>query len=411
MIPCEAHTLRNGLRVIAHQDPSTPIAAVNGLYRAGSRVEQPDRTGMAHLFEHLMFSGSAHVEDFDDAIQHAGGDSNAFTNADITNFYDLLPVDNLETALWLESDRMLGLRLGQEDVDVQKKVVIEEFKETCLDQPFGNLWHLMAGMVYQNHPYRWPTIGLVPEHVAGVTLKELHRHFHTWYRPNNAILSIAADMDPQKILRLAEKWFGDIPSGTVPPWPEAVDPPQTTRKEVTERQNVPVEAIYLGFLCPARHDPRFYTADLLTDILSNGPSSRLYRRLVMEKELFSHVDCYLTGSLDPGVLMIEGKPTPGISLEQAEAAIWSELEDIATHRPPDREVEKFLNKNEAAIAFSQVSVIHKAMNLGFFDLLGDPDLINQETALYRTVTAGDLRQLAADTFRPSAANVVYYRKE
>lgn len=410
MIPFVQHTLANGLRVVLHPDPDTPIAAVNVLYDAGSRVEDPSRTGMAHLFEHLMFSGSPHVPDFDEAIQNAGGDANAYTNSDITNFYDMLPVDNLETALWLESDRMMALELDQEDIDIQKKVVIEEFKETCLDQPYGNLWHLMAGMVYTDHPYRWPTIGLTPDHIAAATARELQAHFATWYRPNNAILAIAGNIDPDRILPRVEAWFGDIPSSQRPALPLFTDPLQTVRRECTETNNVPVEALYLGFRCPGRLDPAFYTADLITDILANGPSSRLYRRLVMEKEYFSHLDCYLNGTLEPGVLIIEGKPTPGIRLEEAEALIWQELEQLAATAIPEAELTKIKNKNEAAIAFSQVSVIHKAMNLAYFEWMGDAGLINREMAFYQEIQPSAIRDMAAQLFRPERANVVFYRK-
>ncbi len=410
MVNFERFTLSNGLRVVIHRDPSTPIAALNVLYNAGSRVEDPSRTGMAHLFEHLMFSGSQHVEDFDEAIQHAGGDGNAFTNADITNFYDMLPIENLETAFWLESDRMMGLELSDEEIDIQKKVVIEEFKETCLDQPYGNLWHLMAGLAYTQHPYRWPTIGLVPEHITAVTAKHLRDHFSRWYRPNNAILSVAGDIHPDKIMPRIEAWFGDIPSGPPIVTPKFSEPEQTTRREITERLNVPVEALYMGFHCPGRMDAGYYATDLLTDILANGPSSRLYRRLVMEKELFSHIDCYQNGTLDPGMILIEGKPTPGISLEEAEAAIWLELQHLATHGIPQRELTKIKHKNEAAIAFSQVSVIHKAMNLGFFEWMDDASLINREIDAYQQVTLAEIQNTAAQLFQPQKANVVFYRK-
>jgi zinc protease len=410
MIDFLAHTLPNGLKVVLHRDPSTPIAAVNVLYDAGSRVEDPDRTGMAHLFEHLMFSGSPHVEDFDEVIQHAGGDSNAFTNADITNFYDMLPVDNLETALWLESDRMLGLTLEEEDIDLQKKVVIEEFKETCLDQPFGDLWHHMAGLVYTRHPYRWPTIGLDPGHIEAVTHQDLRRHFAAWYRPNNAFLAIAGDFEPERLLSRVEAWFGDIPSAPLPALARITEPTQTARREIQATGNVPVDALYMGFRCPGRLEHDFYAADLITDILSNGPSSRLYRRLVMDQGLFAHIDCYLNGSLEPGVLMIEGKPVPGVSLDRAEAVIWEELQRLAGETMSDLELVKIKNKNEAAIAFSQVSVIHRAMNLGYFAFMGDPGLINRETELYREVSADQVREVAAALFRPERANVVFYRK-
>ncbi len=408
MVHFERHTLSNGLRVIIHRDPSTPIAVLNVLYNAGSRVESPHRTGLAHLFEHLMFSQSRHVHDFDEAIQHAGGDCNAFTNTDITNFYDMIPVENLETAFWLESDRMMGLKFSQEELDIQKKVVIEEFKETSLDQPYGNLWHLMADSVYKEHPYRWPTIGLTPDHIANVSLQEVKAFFHHWYRPNNAIVCVAGDVDPQKVLGRIEAWFGQIPSGPEHDLPAFQEPVQTHRREIVRRDAVPLPALYMGFQCPGRLEPGYYAADLITDILANGPSSRLYRRLVMDRELFSHIDCYQTGTLDPGVIMIEAKPAPGLGLEEAEDIIWKELEDLATTPIPERELEKIKNKNEAAIAFSEVAIVHKAMNLAHCEWLGKPDLINQEIEHYRAVSLGDVRDTAADLFQKQRANLVFY---
>lgn len=410
MVHYERHTLANGLRVIIHRDPSTPIAVLNVLYNAGSRVESPQRTGLAHLFEHLMFSESQHVSDFDEAIQHAGGDCNAFTNTDITNFYDMIPVENLETALWLESDRMLGLKFSQEELDIQKKVVIEEFKETSLDQPYGNLWHLMADMVYQQHPYRWPTIGLNPEHIAQVTLPEIKDFFATWYRPNNAIISVAGDVDPQQVLSRIDAWFGSIPSGPAIHLPPLIEPPQTNRREINANGKVPLPALYLGFRSPGRLDDSYYAADLITDILANGPSSRLYRKLVVDRELFSHIDCYQTGTLDPGVLMIEAKPAAGIHLDDAEAIIWEELNLLASSRIADRDLEKIKNKNEAAIAFSEVAVVHKAMNLAHCEWLGQPDLINQEIDHYRAVSTDQVRDVASSIFQPHQANVVFYRQ-
>ncbi len=408
MVHFERHTLSNGLRVVIHRDPSTPIAVLNVLYNAGSRVESPHQTGLAHLFEHLMFSQSLHVNDFDEAIQHAGGDCNAFTNTDITNFYDMIPVENLETAFWLESDRMMGLKFSQEELDIQKKVVIEEFKETSLDQPYGNLWHLMADSVYKEHPYRWPTIGLTPDHIAQVTLPEVKDFFRQWYLPNNAIICVAGDVDPQKVLARIEAWFGQIPAGPKVELPTFQEPLQTHRREIIRKDTVPLPALYMGFRCPGRLDPGYYAADLITDILANGPSSRLYRRLVMDQELFSHLDCYQTGTLDPGVIMIEAKPAPGLGLEEAEGIIWKELEDLASSAIPDRELEKIKNKNEAAIAFSEVAIVHKAMNLAHCEWLGEPDLINQEIDHYRSVTVQQVRDTAAELFQKQRANLVFY---
>jgi zinc protease len=409
MIRFERFVLDNGLRVLIHQDTSTPLAAVNVLYDAGSRVEHPDRTGMAHLFEHLMFSGTRQVPDFDEAIQMAGGDANAFTNADITNFYEMMPAANLETALWLEADRMQGLTLKKRKIQVQKKVVIEEFKESCLDQPYGNVWHLLAALAYTVHPYRWPTIGLTPEHIIGVNQDDLLAHYHAWYQPANAVLSIASPHPPALVKDWVKRWFEPIPGVACPVRSSPIEPPQTYRREITEHQQAPLDALYMGFVCPGRTEPAYFPADLLTDALANGPSSRLYRRFIMEQERFSHIDCYQTGNIEPGLLIIEGKPLPGVTLEEAEALIWDELHKLIQEGIPERELTKLKNKNEASIAYSQVSVIHKAINLAYFEWMGHADGINQELDQYRSVTREEMQLTAACLFAPEKANVVQYR--
>lgn len=403
-------TLPNGLKVIIHRDPSTPLAAVNVLYNAGSRVEEPNRTGLAHLFEHLMFSGSPKVPDFDEAVQSAGGDANAFTNSDITNFYTFLPVDNLETVLWLESDRMRGLLLDDEDIAIQKKVVIEEFKETCLDQPYGNLWHHLSAMLYPGHPYRWPTIGLKPEHIDAVTKAELKAHFKKWYVPNNAVLSIAGNIDAERTLANVIRWFADIPCGSNISWSEPVIDKSDKRQMITDTFNVPVDTLYMGFLTSGRLDSAYYSTDLISDLLANGPSSRLYRRLVMDKPYFSHIDCYITGTYGPGALIIEAKPDPSIPLQDAEGLIWTELHNLRDTPVDHSEWTKIQNKNEAAIAHSQVAVTHKAMNLGYFGWLGDTSLINEESNHYKLVTPDHIQALSRQLFQETAVKVVYYQK-
>lgn len=410
MIQFERFVLDNGLRVLIHQDESTPLAALNVLYDAGSRVEQPGKTGMAHLFEHLMFSGTKQIPDFDEAIQMAGGDANAFTNADITNFYEMIPAANLETALWLEADRMQGLTLKKRKVQVQKKVVIEEFKESCLDQPYGNVWHLIAALAYKAHPYRWPTIGQTPEHIIGVTLEDLLEHYHTWYQPGNAVLTIAGPHPPSVVKEWVIRWFDPIPGVAIPQRPTVHEPEQTERREITDYHQVPLDALYMGFVCPGRTSRAYYPTDLLTDVLANGPSSRLYRRFVMEQELFSHIDCYQTGNIEPGLLIIEGKPLPGLSLQDAEACIWEELEKLKSEGLSDRELVKLKNKNEASIAFSQVSVIHKAINLAYFEWMGDADDINHELDHYQLVNTMEMQEAAFRILRPERANVVFYKR-
>ena len=305
--------LDNGLRVLVHEDKSTPMVAVNILYNVGARDESPEKTGFAHLFEHLMFGGSAHIPDFDDPIQMAGGDNNAFTNNDITNFYNILPAANIETAFWLESDRMRFLTLDEKVLDVQRRVVVEEFKETCLNQPYGDVWHHIADMAYKVHPYRWPTIGKVPKHIEEATIEDVQEFYQKFYLPNNAILVVSGNTSNEQVRSLTEKWFGEIPRGATPDRNIPQEPRQEKLQQRINQANVPVDAIFLAFHTPSRTHEDFYTTDLLSDILCNGQSSRLYRKLLKEQHLFVHIDCYITGSIDPGLLIIEGKLSEGVS--------------------------------------------------------------------------------------------------
>ena len=308
MIDFSRFELANGLRVVVHEDKSTPMIAVNILYNVGARDESPDKTGFAHLFEHLMFGGSANIPNFDEPIQMAGGENNAFTNNDITNFYNILPAENIETAFWLESDRMLSLNFSKESLEVQRKVVLEEFKETCLNQPYGDVWHHISEMAYKVHPYQWPTIGKVPKHVEDATLEDVKNFFYKYYRPNNAILVVSGNTTVEIMKALSAKWFGQIPKGddvgakNIPQ-----EPKQQQLVQRTKYAKVPIDSLYLAFHIPGRVDEDYYATDLLSDVLSNGASARLYRRLLKEKRLFSQIDAYITGNIDPGLLIIEGK--------------------------------------------------------------------------------------------------------
>ncbi len=408
MISFERFELNNGLRVLVHEDQSTPMVAVNLLYNVGARDESPNKTGFAHLFEHLMFGGSVNIKDFDEQIQLAGGDSNAFTNNDMTNFYSTLPADNIETAFWLESDRMLQLNLTPKALEVQRKVVIEEFKETCLNQPYGDVWHHLSDLAFHIHPYRWPAIGLVPQHVEEATLDDVRDFFQTYYRPNNAILSIAGPIKTAEIQRLAEKWFGDIPAGAVPLRQLPQEPPQQKLQQRIKRANVPVDALYLAFHTPARHHADYYAVDLLSDILCNGNSSRLYRRLLKEQHLVNAIDAYITGNIDPGLLVIEAKTQDGISLEKAEAAIWKELELLKQEPISERELTKYINKVESTLIFSETNVLNKAMNLAFFELLDDVNLINTEAEAYAQVTTADIQRVAQQILSRENCSELYY---
>ncbi|MBK7409874.1 MAG: insulinase family protein [Saprospirales bacterium] len=409
MINYSRFVLPNGLRVLTHEDDSTPMVAVNVLYNVGARDELPEKTGFAHLFEHLMFGGSAHVPDFDDPIQTAGGENNAFTNNDITNFYDILPAENIETALWLESDRMLSLNFDPNVLDVQRKVVVEEFKETCTNQPYGDVWHHLADMAYQVHPYRWPTIGKVPKHVEDATMEDVQSFYGRFYNPNNAILVLTGNIKPAKARKLVEKWFGDIPAGETAPRTLPAEPPQLRLQQRILQANVPVDALYLAFHCAGRMEPDYYTTDLLSDILSNGPSSRLFRRLLKEQRLVTSIDCYITGSIDPGLFIIEAKPANGYTLQQIEAAIWKELEALKAETLSERELEKVKNKMESTLLFSESNILNQALNLAFFELLGDPDQINREVELYLKITAEDMQRVANALFTQDNCSSLYYK--
>lgn len=385
------------------------MVAVNVLYNVGARDEMPEKTGFAHLFEHLMFGGSANVPDFDDPIQNAGGENNAFTNNDVTNFYDILPADNIETALWLESDRMLSLNLDPQVLDVQRKVVVEEFKETCLNQPYGDVWHHLADMAYQVHPYRWPTIGKVPKHVEDATIDDVREFYGKFYAPNNAILAITGNIKTDKARKLAEKWFGDIPAKAVP---ERRLPKEPVQKQLQQRilhANVPVDALYMAFHAPGRMEASYYATDLLSDILSNGPSSRLYRHLLKERKLVTAIDCYITGNVDPGLFIVEARPAKGYDLQQIEEFIWEELDQLKSMPVQDRELEKVKNKMESSLIFSESNILTKALNLAFYELLGDPDQINREVELYSQITAEDLLRVSQSLFTRENCSTLYYK--
>lgn len=409
LVNFERKVLDNGLRVLIHEDNSTPMVAVNVVYDVGARDEFENKTGFAHLFEHLMFGGSANAPDFDNEIQMAGGDSNAFTNNDLTNFYEILPAVNIETALWLESDRMLQPNLTKEGFEIQQKVVIEEYKETCLNQPYGDVWHRMSKLAYKVHPYRWPTIGMDIDHIASATLEDVHEFFRLHYGPNNAVLSIAGPISAQEGFRLAEKWFGDIPNVGIPKRALPEEPVQhdSAYEEVLEK--VPVDALYMGFHMPGREDKDYYAYDLLSDILGNGSSSRLYRRLLKEQNLFSSIDAFITGNFDPGLIIIEGKISEGVGIKKAEKAIWEILKDIQENGIPERELQKYKNKAESNMLFSEVSILNRAINLGYYELLGQPDLINTEIDEYRKVGVEQIQRVAQECFREANCSEVFYK--
>ncbi|MEM1327496.1 MAG: pitrilysin family protein [Bacteroidota bacterium] len=409
MITYDRFVLDNGLRVIVHEDRSTPMVAVNVLYDVGSRDESPDRTGFAHLFEHLMFGGSANVPEFDEPLQLAGGENNAFTNSDVTNFYNLLPAQNIETAFWLESDRMLSLNFDEEVLETQRKVVVEEFKETCLNQPYGDAWHHLSEMVFQSHPYRWPTIGKTMQHVEEANMDDVKSFYFKYYRPNNAILVVSGNTDATSVKVLAEKWFGDIPNGAIPKRELPQEADQHEERGVEICSDVPLNAIYMAFQMFDRLHSDYYVADLLSDILCNGRSSRLYQRLLKQKQLFSQIDCYVSGSIDKGVLVVEGRPAEKVDMVTAEAAIWAELDQLVAEGVEEQELQKVKNRVESTLVFSEMSILNKAINLAFFEVLGDVDRINQEASIYQKITTTDIQRVAKQLLRKDNCSTLRYR--
>ena len=411
MIKYERFVLSNGLRVLVHQDKSTPMAVVNVLYDVGARDEDPTHTGFAHLFEHLMFGGSLHIPVYDEPLQLAGGENNAYTTNDLTNYYCQLPAENLETAFWLESDRMLSLAFSEKSLDVQRKVVCEEFKEHYINKPYGDVWKILRELAYKQHPYRWMTIGRELSHIEKAELSDVRRFFYKHYTPVNAILVVAGNVYVDQVRMLAEKWFGGIAPGEKYIRNLPVEPEQKEARSRAVRTNVPLDAFYKTWHMSNRMDQRYYTADLLTDMLGGGGSSRLYQRLVKEKKLFSNIDCYHFGSLDAGLLTIEGKIVKGVDIRMAEAAVEEELSHMRENLVEEKELEKVKNKTESIMAFEDMSVMSRASSIAFYELLGDADLMNHELSRYRQVTAEDILQEARLVFRPENSNTLYYQSE
>lgn len=409
MIQVNRYTLANGLRIVHNEDDSTQMVALNLLYDVGARDEDPSHTGFAHLFEHLMFGGSLHIPDYDTPVQNAGGENNAWTNNDITNYYITLPYQNVETGFWLESDRMLSLDFSPKSLEVQRQVVIEEFKQRNLNQPYGDASHLLRELAYESHPYRWPTIGKEIAHIAQATLEEVKDFFYRFYAPNNAILAVTGHISFEETIRLAEKWFGPIPARNIPPRQLPAEKPQTAVRRKTVERKVPVDAIYMAFHMSNRMHPDYYVYDMITDILSNGRSSRFIQSLVQEQKLFTSIDAYISGSLDEGLLHVTGKPVEGVSLEQAEEVIWKELEKMKTVPVSEQELEKVKNRYESEQIFNNINYLNVATNLAFFELTGKAEDINEEVGKYRAVTAEQIQATSARCFVPENCSILYYK--
>lgn len=407
MIEFKKYTLDNGLRVIFHKDESTPIVSVNTLYDVGARDEDPERTGFAHLFEHLMFGGSKNIPVFDQPLQEVGGENNAFTSNNITNYYITLPKENIETALWLESDRMLELAFSKKSLELQQNVVMEEYKQHYLNQPYGDVWLMLRPLAYKVHPYQWATIGKDISHIEKAQLDDVKDFFYKYYAPNNAILVIAGDIDIPKTLDLVHKWYGNIPKRNISVRNLEKEPIQIESRTMEVRKNVPFDSIYKTYHMCNRISEDYYATDLISDVLSNGKSARLYEQLVKNKKLFSDINAYITGDIDEGLLIISGKLIKGVSVEKAENAINEEVEKIK-HAISEYELEKVKNKIESISIISEMNALNKAMNIAYHDLLGNLDNINDEVKKYRDVNLDKIHSVAQQILTKENCSTLYY---
>lgn len=408
MIQFDRFVLDNGLTVLVHKDHSTPVAVVNIMYNVGSRDENPEKTGFAHLFEHLMFGGSINIPEYDEPLQMAGGENNAYTTNDITNYYCQLPAENLETAFWLESDRMLSLAFSEKSLDVQRKVVCEEFKEHYINKPYGDVWHKMRELAYTTHPYRWMTIGKELKHVEDVKMEDVKAFFFKHYCPVNAVLVVAGKVTLERVKELAEKWFGPIPMGEKYVRNLPVEPVQTSPKFLEVKADVPVDLLLKTWHMGGRLDKEYYISDLITDILGGGGSSRLHQKLVKEKQIFSSIDCYHYGTVEPGLLTVDGKLVKGVNIKDAEAALMVEIELMKKELITDKELQKIKNKTESVIAFEDISVMNRANSLAFYETLGDATLMNSELERYHAITAQEINDYCKIVFDDNNSNTLHY---
>jgi len=411
MVDFNRFTLANGLKVLVHEDPTTPMAVLNILYDVGARDEDPEKTGFAHLFEHLMFGGSVNIPSYDEPLQRVGGENNAFTSNDITNYYITLPAENIETAFWLESDRMLSLAFSEKSLETQRNVVCEEFKQRYLNQPYGDVWLKLRPLAYKKHSYRWATIGKELSHIENATMEDVKAFFKKHYTPQNAILVVGGNVKTEDVKKLAEKWFEPIDAGKKYERNLVQEDPQQEARVETVIAPVPLNAIYIAFKMPERLHPDYYAFDLLSDILSRGQSSRLFTSLLKDQKLFSDINAYISSSLDKGLFIVEGKLVEGVTIEQAEEAIWKELTQLQTSLVSDEELTKVKNKVESVLVFSEMSLLDKAMNLAYYELLGDAALLNEEAKEFLKVTHEDIKRISIDTFKKESSSTLYYLTE
>lgn len=409
MIKFEKFELDNGLKVIVHQDKSTSLACINILYDVGARDESPEQTGFAHLFEHLMFGGSVNIPNYDEPLQRVGGENNAFTTNDITNYHLTLPAENLETGFWLESDRMLSLAFSEKSLEVQRNVVIEEFKQRYLNQPYGDVWLLLRPMAYKVHPYRWDTIGKEIAHIENAKIEDVKSFFKRFYCPNNAIVVVAGNVTTEEVKTLSEKWFGSIPKGPEYKRRLPVEPNQTEARSLTVERDVPANAIYKAYHMCARMDEAYYATDLISDILSQGNSCRLHNTLIKDKKLFSDIQAYVLGDFEKGLFVVSGKLSAGITMEQADAGIKEELQKLQAELVNDNELTRVKNKIEASHMFGEMDVLNKSTNLAIAELLDEASMINKEIEKYQAVTSERIKEQASIIFRDENCSTLYYK--
>lgn len=411
MIKYEGFRLDNGLEVLVHQDPTTEMAVMNLLYKVGSRNEVPGKTGLAHFFEHLMFGGSRNVSVFDREVERVGGESNAFTNTDITNYYISLPATNIETAFWLESDRMMQLNLSQKTIEVQRKVVMEEFKQRYLNQPYGDAMHKVRGLVFDVHPYRWPTIGRDLVDIEAFTTADVEEFYYTHYRPNNAVLVVAGNVTLERVKSLAHKWFSDIPVGRIAKEPISPEPKQCGKRTLTVTADVPTDALYKAYRVPGRLEEGYVEADLITDILGFGRSSILEQKLVKNSSLFANCNAYVLGNVDPGLMIFTGKMEMGQSAEEAEKALDEVIEEFRSSSVSQKIIDKGKNQSEAMKSYDSVQLLNRAMNLAYYAHLGDANLYQTEYDRKLAASPEQIRAVANELLEEGNSSVVYYKKQ
>lgn len=408
MIKINTHILENGLRLIHHYDATTQMVALNFLYDVGSRDETPGQTGIAHLFEHLMFGGSEHIPDFDTPLQVAGGESNAWTSDDITNFYDIIPAHNIETAFWLESDRLNKLAFSQKSLEAQKNVVIEEFKQRCLNVPYGDVAHIIRANAFHKHTYRWPVIGEKVEDIENVTLDTVRNFFYSHYAPNNVILCVSGNIHFDRAVELAEKWMSHIPKRDIKQRTIQPEPKQVAQRCVELHREVPQDMIVKAYHMCGRLDTEYHASDIISDILANGNSARFFQNVLMKTEFFTDLDASIWGSIDPGLMVVKGRLRPGVSFDEANEIVDNELNRLATDGVTQYEVDKFVNKYESKECFENISYSEKASKLCYYELLGEARDINDEVNKYRRLNNDDIIRVARKVFCKENETRLYY---